>query len=794
MCRHCQDFKIQCYYADGKRDRVKKQFGSMAEKVADYEKLLKDLVTRIGGEDAELIKAMLDKEGGPETDGSVTREPTSTVDGETGSVNSADESDASAGAGSTGALDRTEEDFTRSEAKHTGFMGKNSELTWMQRLRQENKYGSPPRESADPEVRRREESATRQGKSHSSSAPPPPHEDGFTIQDSSYFLDDLPVSTHETVDAYEMPTREMANHLFDAYVKRVHPSFPIISKNVLSLQYNKFVIGQLQRPPDKWLAILNTIFAIGARYSHLIQAEWQADDRDHTIYFTRARILSMNGDSIFEPPDLQAIQVAGLMSFYMLCISQVNRYVSFSPILATLLTMLRAWTLAGVAIRGAVALGMYMRSDSDHLQDSYKEIRYRVWWSLYTLEHRLCNMTGRINSIVEDHVTTPLPLPYDEDDFESTGASELLTREKQQGERNPASSRSSSILSSTPVTERSNSLSKPDFSRTPSSQQAELEWAKNVPQSDSLYFLHLVQLTRLTQGIFHKLYTPAAITGSWKHIQKVIKELQQHLDDWYKALPVLFDFKRKQRDRESYEHRLGLGFFYYGTCITINRPTLCRLDRKMPAQSKESNEFNSGAAARCLQAAMDMLTLIPDEPNAVGLNRVGPFFSILHWLMQACTVLMLELSFRAYHMPQEAEHILEAAIKAVKWIHSLGEEDSSARRAWIFCNAMLRQAAKKIGREIYDLPEQPPGRQPSTSSQGRSEGSRVSYQPQQGQQQHYASFDRLMQHDQYFPDDSNMRNQSQYGQPSSAEMEFMNYAYLDGQDHQQLDGDGTRYN
>lgn len=23
-CRHCQDFKIQCYYADGKRDRVKK--------------------------------------------------------------------------------------------------------------------------------------------------------------------------------------------------------------------------------------------------------------------------------------------------------------------------------------------------------------------------------------------------------------------------------------------------------------------------------------------------------------------------------------------------------------------------------------------------------------------------------------------------------------------------------------------------------------------------------------------------------------------------------------------------
>lgn len=25
-CRHCQDFKISCYYADGKRDRVKKYY------------------------------------------------------------------------------------------------------------------------------------------------------------------------------------------------------------------------------------------------------------------------------------------------------------------------------------------------------------------------------------------------------------------------------------------------------------------------------------------------------------------------------------------------------------------------------------------------------------------------------------------------------------------------------------------------------------------------------------------------------------------------------------------------
>ena len=53
-------------------------------------------------------------------------------------LESGEESEASAGAGSTGALDRTDEDFTRQQARDTGFMGKNSEVTWLQRLRQEH--------------------------------------------------------------------------------------------------------------------------------------------------------------------------------------------------------------------------------------------------------------------------------------------------------------------------------------------------------------------------------------------------------------------------------------------------------------------------------------------------------------------------------------------------------------------------------------------------------------------------------------------------------------------------------
>ena len=105
-----------------------------------------------------------------------------------------------------------------------------------------------------------------------------------------------------------------------------------------------------------------------------------------------------------------------------------------------------------------------------------------------------------------------------------------------------------------------------------------------------------------------------------------------------------------------------------------------------------------------------MLRLIPGEPNAVGLIRVGPWWNILHLLVQATTVLMLEISFRAIHMPEEAETILESCKKGIRWLYALGEDNASGKRAWSMCNALLKEAVKKIGRDVDDLPQNPPGK------------------------------------------------------------------------------------
>ncbi len=473
--------------------------------------------------------------------------------------------------------------------------------------------------------------------------------------------------------------------------------------------------------------------------------------------------------------------------------------------------------LSGYALREAGALGLNMRNDSSELKDSLKEIRYRLWWALYALEHRLCNMTGRVNCVMDEHVTTPLPVPLEEEQFDSEEGQKLLNKIRQQGDRAPSSNPHTPNVNSTPSTDRSRSQNNAE-SRSPSMPNGghggDLEWAKSVQPNSSLYFLHLVQLTRVTQDIFHSLYNPASIKGTWSDIQGKVKDLDERLEHWYRKLPPAFAFRRKQRERGSYEYRLNLGFFYFSTKMTVHRPCLCRLDRKIPGQSNKSLEFNRASAATCVEAAMEMLQLIPDEPNAVGLISIGPWWNILHWVVQATTVLMLEISFRANHMPEEADTILESSKKGIRWLHALAEDNPSARRAWSMCNALFGDAVKKIGRNNDDLPQIAPGKPPPapadsamsdfTAVNGSASGGLYATAPVSGSMygnmhyptssQAFAAFDNMMQYDQYFPQDMMMNDPSMQFQnpPTDAELEFMNNAYHDNQTQQPQGGEPSR--
>ena len=225
---------------------------------------------------------------------------------------------ATARAGSVESLDCIDEDYNRNPAaRATGFYGKNSEVTWMQRLRRPDALSSD--EEEDHEDHDQEDSLV---DGHVS-----PNAPGFApVSESSYHCDDLTLTPPGHVDPFEVPSQAIGNMLFQSYLETVHPAFPIIGKNTFIGQYQAFQLSQDQSKINQnWLAILNLIFAIGAKYAHLIQAEWRGDKTDHLVYFTRARILGFNSEAILGHAELQKVQIAGLMSFYLMALNQINR-------------------------------------------------------------------------------------------------------------------------------------------------------------------------------------------------------------------------------------------------------------------------------------------------------------------------------------------------------------------------------------------------------------------------------------------------------------------------------------
>jgi hypothetical protein len=240
--------------------------------------------------------------------------------------------DVSAEVGSNGSIDALRMDLLQDEdSRAVGFVGKSSEVQWLQRLQYEAQrpdgastefrgpYG-PPGDNSEAAEQRVEAMSNRMGQNS-----------GATMKTSSsnFYLDTDDIELDYAVDALELPPTETAQRLYDSYMDTVQDTFPILSRasftDELSQCYTSKDSGTRHKVSDKWLAILNLVFAIGAKHSHLVQADWQADDRDHIIYQSRAVILGLSGPSVMSHPDLMQIQLTALLAFYFLSIGRVNR-------------------------------------------------------------------------------------------------------------------------------------------------------------------------------------------------------------------------------------------------------------------------------------------------------------------------------------------------------------------------------------------------------------------------------------------------------------------------------------
>ena len=354
----------------------------------------------------------------------------------------------------------------------------------------------------------------------------------------------------------------------------------------------------------------------------------------------------------------------------------------------------------GSAIRGALSLGLHLRNEGSCTSDVSKEIRYRVWWSLYSVEHLLTAMTGRPSCIADNFCTTPLPVPYDENDFQKEEVARLISS-PYRGSR--SSLEYAKMQPATPVLKASD----PEASDVPAGSKVagmgHNEYLKGLSPCMSLYFIQLATLTSISKRVMSKLYSPETALFPWPTIEFTIQNLMLEIDSWLMDLPAAYDFTSTQTSQCPTSQRMSLALYFYSTKLGITKPCLCRPDSTC-FQNDKTSEFCNNMGAECVEAACHMLTLLPDTPDSVLLTKLSPWWCILHFLMQSTTVLLLELAFKTQHVPDKESMVCKAAKKAVEWLFFLSKESSAAERAWKLCDRSLRQLAPRIGIDVSDLP------------------------------------------------------------------------------------------
>ncbi|KAI2673850.1 transcriptional regulator family: Fungal Specific TF [Penicillium roqueforti] len=345
VCAQCHAQGLTtCDYSEAKLVRERKQLELAQLKIGAYEDLLRNIAQRADTSTAKQITSTLEAY----TTGSEHRNCSSNV-----SFSSIDSLDN---------IDTVGEDLNRSkESRATGYMGKDSEIAWMQRLESNTTSQSDNPDSLEKPLKEW-----------------PPVND--SIVPVNYRLDHHHLSDPEVRNAFVLPPKALADHLLHIYRTNVDISFPIIRWGLFMDQYRRLFSGSLINPGRRWLAVFNMVLAIGRNFCRVSKQDLQvyADD---DVFFARAKSLNISETVLFGYEDLQQVQVETLMTLYFLTVSRVNRTNNIFDAEAT-------------------------------------EARKRLWWSIFYLEHLLSAMTGRASCLGDGSCSAPPPLPFEHSEYE----------------------------------------------------------------------------------------------------------------------------------------------------------------------------------------------------------------------------------------------------------------------------------------------------------------------------------------------------------------------------------------
>lgn len=314
----------------------------------------------------------------------------------------------------------------------------------------------------------------------------------------------------------DLPSRQTLDALVEAFFKQVHPNYVVFHRGVFQNHYETLFPAPGIEEDDKshhtdempstldvgWISSICMVLTFGA------QALEYRDRR-------RALILQKRYFRVVETALCQLLNTTTLSSIQALLLLQLYQHNAGERN--------ASWVVLGCACRMAMALGMHRDSITGGFDPVERELRRRIWWTLFGFEQDLCLTLGRPSAIADlEEVSVGLP------------------------------------------------------------NEALMDGISSVPPS---HLKHSLQLTKMSHEIRKNLIAVACIAGTPKsrgqanHVDRIsqqernmqaTKSLLERLDDWCHNLPQELGLQRYVAGTNYYRavHLLHLNYNHYKQVLT----------------------------------------------------------------------------------------------------------------------------------------------------------------------------------------------------------------------------------
>jgi len=200
----------------------------------------------------------------------------------------------------------------------------------------------------------------------------------------------------------------VSNHLFRAYFTCIHPIWPLIYKSLYDTQDYQRLMGELPK------ALIFAIFSIAVSVQDKLDNEdARSFENINPELFFEAAIRALEGTDGDEhrnpvPQYVVRSSITHCQVFAILALQQLG-VAEFS----------QASILCGLASSIAIDLRLHRRATSQTNRDlAEKEIKSRLWWTIYTLDQMLACEMGRPPVLRYDDSDAPFPSVEESDEYE----------------------------------------------------------------------------------------------------------------------------------------------------------------------------------------------------------------------------------------------------------------------------------------------------------------------------------------------------------------------------------------